>query len=105
MGDYTYNVGDRVRLIIDHPDGNPDLVCGSQGSVAKIIKNGIGVGGRSLGVIWDAIIHNGHNLGYAEYAWGHGWWVSPEYVEPECPPCQDFEPASCADIFSMLGMK
>ncbi len=77
-----FNIGDRVVLTIDNPDGNKDLVIGSTGAVAFITDR--------VGVRWDDEIEDGHDLGGA-CDYGHGWWVDNCAVEPEQDTSEPFE--------------
>lgn len=72
-----YQVGDVVRLVVDHPDGNKNMNPGDVGQIVKFLR-----GGRILGVDWGRPI--GHNLEGALEG-SHktfGWYVGQEEVEP-----------------------
>ena len=71
-----FSVGDRVRCIVDHPDGNRDIVIGSEGVVARVIN----CGSTNIGVEWDDRIRAGHNLDYRILS-HRGWYVSKNEIE------------------------
>lgn len=71
-------VGDRVSLVVDHPDGKVSLHIGDTGTVVKISRKNRGI---LLGVEWDEYI-GGHDIdGRHSCKPGHGWNV---FVEEVC---------------------
>ena len=88
-----YEIGQRVELIIDHPDNNQSLVRGDTGTVVKVYGDGAT---QSIGVQWDKYV-SGHDCTSDTCLGGHGWLVFctdivPEDVEIECDDLafQDF---------------
>lgn len=78
-----FNIGDRVVLTTDNPDGNEDLVIGSTGTVITITDR--------IGVYWDGEIEDGHDLDGICNEFGHGWWVDDWMVEPAQDTSEPFE--------------
>lgn len=71
---HKFCIGDRVRLIKNHPEGNRILKTGDLGTVCCFEFN-------SIGVYWDRSC-NGHDCGNGgTCASGHGWFVSPWHLE------------------------
>ena len=66
-----YEIGQRVELVIDHPDNNYSLVRGDTGTVVKVYGDGAT---QSIGVQWDKYV-NGHDWASDTCLEGHGWWV------------------------------
>lgn len=65
-------VGLRVECVMSHPDGNNDIVLGSQGVICHF-------DGGNIGVCWDEKVESGHNCGrHCEN--GHGWYVRSRYI-------------------------
>lgn len=62
---------------MDHPDGNSDIVIGSEGVVARVIN---GCSTKNIGVEWDYKISSGHNLDYCISS-RRGWYVSKNEIE------------------------
>ena len=110
-GSYLYRngssiqIGDRVICTVDHPDDNPDIICGSLGTVVVFDEEFY----RHIGVEWDNEIKDGHSLRSSgvHAKDGHGWWMKEQEIEyAMCEyPEEDFEPAEPAAVFAMLGMK
>ena len=71
-----FSIGDRVRCIVDHPDGNRDIVIGSEGVVVRVTSDG----STNIGVEWDDKISSGHNLDYCISS-HRGWYVSKNEIE------------------------
>lgn len=67
-------IGDRVRLLTDHPDRNIDLVAGCTGIVVGIIANSSWVS-----VDWDDEVTDGHDCDGLARRW-HGWNVMLEDI-------------------------
>lgn len=59
---------------MDHPDGNRDIVIGSEGVVV------IAYGSTDIGVEWDDKISSGHNLDH-HISSHRGWYVSKNEIE------------------------
>ena len=79
--DSLFSVGDRVRCVINHPDGNKDIVVGSTGTIVCMRSR--------IGVRWDDEIAAGHTCtsGYTEHCeLRHGWFVDKDYIERAVPP-------------------
>ena len=80
------NIGDRVVSTVNHPDGNPDIIVGSTGTVCAIDDR--------VGVCWDEPIESGHNCrcdGEGRCEHGYGWWVYEDQIEPEPDDDTTFE--------------
>ncbi len=82
-----YDIGDRVRLVVDNPDGNPDLLAGHGGTV--ICGN---QGFPPLLVLWDEFAsgHNGNGLCECPdepivLPGRSGWYVGCDEVATACP--------------------
>lgn len=76
-----YNVGDRVRCIVDFPDNNSNIVRGNTGTVVHC-EDGI------VYVAWDNYV-NGHDCdGYGNVEFGYGWNVSFDEIELEVDDVQ-----------------
>lgn len=92
-----FKVGDRVRLLVEEPDGNPDLQIDSLGTVCAIDDLGF----SQVGVSWDDEIHGGHGCNNT-CDYGHGWYVDDNEIEllqrrPELAPVSE------DDFILMLG--
>ena len=77
-----YNIGDTVRAIRDHPDGNEDIVCGLTGVVAAVRDDDEDM--RCVGVCWDEDISGGHKLrckGVNSIDVSRGWWCLQKEIE------------------------
>ena len=72
----SYEVGDRVILVIDHPDRNQSLVAGMTGTVCANYRTERGW----VPVNWDSEIERGHNCS-SSCPSGHGWNTHPDYLE------------------------
>ena len=77
--EHIFNVGDRVRLIVDSPDGNDDLMAGAEGTVECYGYEG------TLGVRWDEFHSSLHSLD-GNIDSGYGWYVFEDDVEPADAP-------------------
>ena len=71
-----FHIGERVRLVVDYPDGNHSLVKGDTGEIILIDNDPP----TSVGVRWDNGGSGFHSLG-GKCEYNHGWWVLPEYIE------------------------
>ena len=71
-----FQIGDRVRLLVNHPDGNDTLVIGCEGEVCDTRF-------ERIGVKWDDGDSEKHPFhacnGYCEY--GYGWYVEQYEIE------------------------
>lgn len=95
-------VGQRVRSLVNHPDGNSSIRVGSVGTVCHTF--GYRDGSGRIGVEWDEHV-SGHDChGHCED--GYGWYVDPEYLEPidEEEPEEDFQ-FDAAEFYDMLGVR
>jgi hypothetical protein len=93
-----YAIGDRVVLINEHPDGNPDLVAGSTGTVCDVPT-----GGGRVNVCWDDEIEGGHTCDSRNCPNGHGWRVDPWDILPGCDAGTDeLEIAGESDTLDFL---
>lgn len=93
-----FDIGDRVRLLVDNPEGNKHLFVGSTGTVV--------VCGRRTGVRWDDF-NNGNSLS------GHlmgdekkcGWFVNDDIIELiEIEDVDDEDIADEAELFAFIGI-
>ena len=81
-----FNIGDRVRCIVDHPDNNNNIVRGSTGTVVNCEDVNIFCSASAIvyGIVfveWDEYV-NGHSCdGSAKY--GYGWNVEQHQIELE----------------------
>lgn len=81
-----FSIDDRVRCIVDSPEGNSNISIGSMGTVC-----GLDEFGEYICVDWDDDV-KGHNCdGMAKQS--HGWNVPPEDIEL----MDDDEPFECDD--------
>ena len=94
MSDLGFEIGDRVELIIEAPDGNSKLFVGSCGTVVCVVEDTP----WNVGVEWD---HNigGHSLG-GRCRSEHGWRVKETMIR-HCQ-VEEFEPASEAELRNFL---
>lgn len=73
-------VGDRVRSVVDHPDGNQYISAGSTGTVAVLEEH---IDGMNIGVAWDSYVY-GHelfgNTDTEHCVFGYGWWVGEDQI-------------------------
>lgn len=67
-----FQIGDRVKCIVDHPDGNQNIFVGSTGTVCY------SDGDSRICVRWDAHIDGHDCCGRCEY--GYGWNVDSDDV-------------------------
>lgn len=70
-----FYIGDRVRLIYDHPDHGP-LRVGITGTIKDIFTDAI----LPYGVEWDKDFIDGHNL-HGKITSHRGWYVMASYIE------------------------
>ena len=76
------SVGDRVRLVVNHPDGDTERVIGDEGT-ALVVRNHTRY---NVLVEFDRYTANGHNGAILDGVVhrcpnGHGWWVSFDEIE------------------------
>lgn len=88
-----FNIGDRVRLLENHPIGNEYLVAGASGIVCYIDR-------YSVGVCWDYSIKSGHDC-YGNCRYGYGWLVNADDIELDF--AISIEPPSEMDFLEMIG--
>ena len=69
-----FEIGDRVRSIVDHPDNHQYIVIGSKGTVVYIDYN-------LIFVEWDDYV-DGHTCD-GKATDGHGWNVEQSQIELE----------------------
>lgn len=62
-----FQVGDRVCLIEDYPDGHPSLICGDIGTVDEVYEDDDPL---DVNVVWDR-----------EIEFGPDWCVNHEWIE------------------------
>ena len=62
-----YQIGDRVRCLVDKPENNGHIVCGSTGTVVYCE-------GNIVFVEWDNYV-DGHDCDGHASEWGYGWNV------------------------------
>lgn len=62
-----YQIGDRVRCLVDKPENNGHIVCGSMGTVVYCE-------GNIVFVEWDNYV-DGHDCDGHASEWGYGWNV------------------------------
>lgn len=102
----TFQVGDRVEALCDHPQRNDYIRCGWTGTVVKVDD-----GYPPIGVRWDdgspaygletgnGRLHDCHG----ECEDGYGWFVSTEEIRIiEEFIVEDFDVTN-DDIFAMIG--
>lgn len=70
-----YQIGDRVRCLVDNPENNGHIVCGSMGTVVYCE-------GNIVFVEWDNYV-DGHDCDGHASEWGYGWNVLSSDVELE----------------------
>jgi hypothetical protein len=70
-----YQIGDRVRCLVDKPENNGYIVCGSTGTVVYCE-------GDIVFVEWDNYV-DGHDCDGHASEWGYGWNVLFSDVELE----------------------
>lgn len=73
----TYDIGDEVVLIVDHPDGNDDLYIGDKGIVCYVDTNDETA--YDIGVDFGREIDNGHDC-FGTCGDSNGWLVCKEQV-------------------------
>ena len=98
--------GDRVELVVDHPDGNDYLVRGCLGTVMEDTGNGE-TEDNLVSVCWDNDV-NGHEAGRPDLCpQGHGWNVErstlaflPTFDDRDT----EYDLESEQELMSMLGV-
>lgn len=68
-----FQIGDRVRLIVDHPDRNGTLRIGHTGIICDQSE------ANNYGVEWDVFV-GGHDCS-GHCASGYGWYVGGNQLE------------------------
>ena len=72
-----FQIGDRVETVVDHPEGNPDIMVGMQGTVCELnTLEAI----RFIGVMWDMPVKGGHTCDH-NCPNGYGWRVWPDRIK------------------------
>ena len=96
MTDYKFKNGDRVILIEDHPDGNPNLYTGDVGTVCHVD------GSYNIGIRYDKSDDTLHAC-YGACEDGHGWYTHLSCLAPyECD--DSFESnITESDLISLIG--
>lgn len=82
MAESTYKVGQKVRVVIDTPTGQPEF------ATIRVIQDKVG---KKIGVEFDLSLAGGHSLdGKLEpekvdpntaIKYGRGWWTLEENIE------------------------
>jgi len=97
-----FHIGDRVVAVVDHPDNNECIVCGSTGTVRSIDEPRESV----IGVEWDMDV-NGHGLsdeyGEDRCKYGYGWNVESDDIEV-CTPDNDEEITVDEEFLQLIGL-
>lgn len=76
-----FNVGDRVRCVVDSPEGNVYIEVGSYGTVVRTFDDEPYDGDRDrIGVEWDNYVH-GHDCTNGNASDGYGWFVDAMDIE------------------------
>lgn len=75
MGMGKFYVGDRVKAVVDNPDGNEDIHTGSLGTVCHVPDWPSG----RIGVRWDYPVHRGHDCN-SSCQKGYGWYVDKNEI-------------------------
>lgn len=96
-----FHVGDRVRLVVEAPDGNDELHIGDEGVVScvncELFSRPIGIDfGKDIG---------GHDLYMKDSRceFGHGWFVFAGEIELVDDPILT-QPPTTAELRSLLGL-
>ena len=91
-------IGDRVAIINDHPDGNPDLVCGVLGTITEVPD----MEGDWYSVDYDIEIDGGHDCGGVSRD-GHGWRTPEKYLGFAVMEAEDeISAESCQSVIDFL---
>ena len=99
MIDRSLQEGDRVVLVRDHPDNNPELMAGDTGTVClPWMENS----DRWVNVEWDKEISNGHTCdGRCENK--HGWKVPVKFLDFLQEIEYDISDEAVPDIYELLS--
>ena len=93
-----FSVGDRVKLLVDYPDGNRRLPAMSIGTVVKDIESF-----DEVCVSWDMNV-GGHTCG-GLCECGHGWNVLREEIAlMETEEIDDTDIADISEICAFIGI-
>ena len=103
-----FEIGDRVELLVDYPDGNDDLVRGSMGCVTEDQGDDVESPDAWISVCWDKEISGGHDTGHPDRCpSGHGWNVDrtalafiPSFDDRDT----EYDLESEQELMSMLGV-
>lgn len=99
MAKVKFHVGDRVVLLVDHPDNNNHLVAGCTGTVCKVFTSYP----DTFGVDWDDDV-DGHSCDGTS-APGHGWNVDAEDIDHlVIREITDEELAAMPDVRSLFSV-
>jgi hypothetical protein len=91
-------IGDRVAIINDRPDGNPDLVCGVLGTITEVPD----MEGDWYSVDYDIEIDGGHDCGGVSRD-GHGWRTPEKYLGFAVMEAEDeISAESCQSVIDFL---
>jgi hypothetical protein len=100
-----YSVGDRVRLLVNNPDGNEQLLAGHLGTVVC----GTTAFGGLIFVSWDGITNGHAGNGFCECPTAQlppgsttGWWVECGQIEPVTGCVGDLNNSGAVDVFDLL---
>lgn len=102
-----FDVGDRVELLVDHPDGNDDLICGCCGTVTE--DTGYDEAKSNwVSVCWDIEVAGGHDTGWPDLCpEGHGWNVERSdlaFIPAFDDRDTEYDLESEQELMSMLGV-
>lgn len=93
-----FDIGDKVVIINDHPDGNPDLVCGVIGTITEVPD----MEGDWYSVDYDIEFEGGHDCG-GVCRDGHGWRTPEKYLGFAVMEAEDEIVAeSCQSVIDFL---
>ena len=100
-----FEVGDRVILTQDYPDGNEDLITGCTGTVMEIRGSNRDENEPWIGVYWDEAIERGHTLDHDTCPDGYGWNVPQSALMKEKEEDVDEESIACEEeLFAFIGL-
>ena len=102
---HRYQPGDRVRCIVDYPDGSDCIVIGTTGAVIGYYTIS---GWPPMLVQWDGITCGHDGMGHCPaLPAGTGWFVYEDQVEPlapvTCRPASSSADVPRGDLLVMAG--